>query len=329
VDDVAAQIVGYGIYLPRQRIALEEINRAWGRGGGRGEKAVAPSDEDAFTLGLKAAKAALEQAEVEGRKLGVVYFVSTSTGYGEGAFAAQMSHHLGAEGDVIVGDFGLSARSVTVAMRACMDSLAAGYGEYGLVVAAEKFSAEPGSTYELSLSCGAGALIFSQGRAGFAEVLSFASHTSGFIGRFRREGEFHGLVDERFHMQQFLSHVEGAVRRLSGEKASFDHVILQAPEGRWGMRLMKRLGLPAEKLISTFAQIGYAGSASLLIDLASAFERASPEQRILAASYGPGGSDALTIRIVSAPPKAGAQDLIRNKELVSYPTYLRYHGLLR
>jgi len=324
------QLLGYGIWVPRYRIAAEEIDAAWGRPAGRGEKAVVPPDEDALTLAIKAADSALRQASLEGSALRAIYCASTSTGYAEGAFAAQLAHHLGAEGDVLAGDFGLSARAVTAAIRACLDAL--GSVEYGLVAAGEKLIAEPGSLYELSYGGGGGALLFSQTHAGFAEVVGFASHTSGFVGRFRREGEFHGPVDERFVMGRFLEYTQRVVERLIDVMGitldEFDLIVLQAPEGRWSARALKKLGVPAEKLVSTFPQLGYAGCASFLIDLALALERAKAGQLLLAVSYGPGGSDALALKISKAPPGAGVEAKLQDKKLVSYPVYLRYHGLI-
>lgn len=329
-----AQLLGYGIYVPRYRVALSQIDAAWGRPEGRGEKAVVPPDEDVLTLSVKAATSALRQANVEGERLEAIYTASTSADYMEGALAAQVAHHLGAVGNVVVGDFGLSTRSVTTAIRACSDALAAGFAEYGLVVAGEKLVAEPGSSYERSYSGGAGALLFSfsQEQEGFAEVVGFASQTSGFVGRSRREGHSHGLVDERFVMQQFLAHTQQAVECLLKATGvaleEFAHVVVQAPEGRWAARAMKKLGMPTEKLVSTFPQLGYAGCASLLIDLAQALEKAAPDEWILVVSYGPGGSDALALQVIQPPPKANVEAQIQRKELVSYPVYLRYQGLL-
>ena len=47
-------ITAYGAYLPRYRLSGRMINEAWGRPGGRGEKAVGYFDEDSLTTGLSA-----------------------------------------------------------------------------------------------------------------------------------------------------------------------------------------------------------------------------------------------------------------------------------
>lgn len=327
-----AEIHGYGVYIPRYRIATAEIAQAWGRPEGRGEKAVAAPDEDVLTMGVKAARAALEMADIPAEELGAVYFATVSSGYAEGALAAQAAQLLGTPPDIAALDLGLSTRAVTSAWRACSDALEAGWADYGLIIAADRLCTRPGSGYELHYAAGAGALVLSN-RKGFALAEGVASHSSGFVGRFRLEGEFHAQIDERFVMEQgYLEHTQLAVRELMRglefELDEFALVVLHSPEPRWGSRALKRLGLDARKLVSTAPQIGYAGCASLLIDLALAFENLGPDQRILAVSYGPGGSDALALKTSQAPPKAGVEAGLKEKELISYPVYLRYQGLL-
>ncbi len=330
-----ASIAGFGVYLPRYRIKVEEINQAWGRSGGRGEKGVVAPDEDVLTMGVKAAQAALAQTNLSGPQLGAIYFASVSSGYAENALAAQLAHFLGAKPDTTVADLGLSTRSVTSALQAGADAIASGRIECGLVVASDKLIARPGSAYELSYGAGAGAVVLAQ--EGFARLEGFASYTSGFVGRSRAEGRFHGSIDERFVMQQgFLKHVQGAGEQLRNVMGTtleeFERVVLHPPEFRWGTRALERLQIAAKKLVSTFPQLGFVGCASFLVDLALALERVQEGQRILAISYGPGGSDALALRVerpitlAKGLPTVEAQ--LAQKEYISYATYLRSVGLL-
>jgi 3-hydroxy-3-methylglutaryl CoA synthase len=326
----AMNIIGYGIYVPRQRLPQSEINVAWNRPGGKGTKAVAARDEDVVTMGVKAAKQALVSADLTVDKLGVIYAASVSSGYMENTVAAQTAYALGAEGDLSVADFGLSTRSITAALRSCIDAIASGRIEYGLIVGSEKLIAQPGSSYELSRAAGAGAVILGR-EGGLAAIERSASYTSGFVGRFRPEGKFHGVVDDRFVMQHgYLEHVCGAVERLTkGKQNDWNHVVLHAPEASWAGRALKRLKLDPQKLVSSFAEIGYAGCGSFLIDLALALERAKPSEKILAISYGPGGSDAIELRALRAEENSTIQAQLANGVKISYPTYLRYCGLYR
>ena len=81
-------IVGYGAYIPRYRITVEEIARVWGKDGkhvsaglGVKEKAVAAMDEDTATISIEAARRALEQSGINPQKIGAIYVGSESHPY--------------------------------------------------------------------------------------------------------------------------------------------------------------------------------------------------------------------------------------------------------
>lgn len=329
------EIIGYGVYIPYYRIKLEEINKAWNRPGGRGEKTVLSPDEDVVTMGLKAAQEALTYASISGKQLGALYACSVSSGYFENTVAGQIAYALGAEGNVTPSDYALSTRSVTTALQAAVDAIAAGRILYALIVASDKLIAKPGSELELTNAAGAGAVVMGK-EAGLARIEKIASQSSGFVGRFRVEGGFPTLDDERFVMKHgFLEHVSKAAEALaeaiSMAPKDYDRVVLQAPDLRWNSRALAKLGLAPEKLVSTASQIGYAGCASFLIDLAAAFDQAKAGEKLLAISYGPGGSDAVALSVQNPPQKHAKSviEQIAQKDYVNYATYLRYNKLLR
>jgi len=329
-----ADIHGYGTAVPYYRIKIEEINRAWNRSGGRGEKAVPAPDEDVVTLCVKAARRALAHSETEARNIGVIYACSVSTGYGEHTVAGSIALALGIEGSVTLCDVGLSMRSVTSAIQACNDAITAGRIEYGLVVSGDILRARPGSDGELSSGAGAGAVILGASD-GIAQIDGIVSHSDGFIGQYRPEGGFAEMDDERFVFQKgFAEHVTRAARRLMETSGialeEFAHVVIGAPEPRWAGRVVSQLGVAPEKLFSVGSQIGLAGCAGVLIDVAATLEeRAQPGEKILAISWGPGGSDALAFTVRKASPsRPTVAEQLAEKEYVSYTTYLRYLKLL-
>ena len=57
---MAAGIVSWGAYLPYWRLERGSIGSAFGTRGGKGTRAVASYDEDTTTLGVEAARRALE-----------------------------------------------------------------------------------------------------------------------------------------------------------------------------------------------------------------------------------------------------------------------------
>ena len=73
-------IVGYGAYIPRNRIKVEEIAKVWGadapsykRGLMLEEKSVPSPDQDTITMSVEAAKNALKRAPVDPKEIGAVY----------------------------------------------------------------------------------------------------------------------------------------------------------------------------------------------------------------------------------------------------------------
>ena len=78
-------IVGYGAYIPRNRIKVEEIAKTWGadapsykKGLLLQEKSVPGPDQDTITMSVEAARNALMRAKINPRKIGAVYIGSES-----------------------------------------------------------------------------------------------------------------------------------------------------------------------------------------------------------------------------------------------------------
>ena len=78
-----AGIVGYGAYIPRNRITTEEIAKQWGKDPAaikRGllleEKSVPGPDEDTITISVAAARDAIARARIDPQRIGAVYIGS-------------------------------------------------------------------------------------------------------------------------------------------------------------------------------------------------------------------------------------------------------------
>jgi len=79
--------------------------------------------------------------------------------------------------------------------------------------------------------------------------------------------------------------------------------------------------------VSTFNQVGYAGAATLLLDLTHALESSDSDDGVLAVAYGQGGADAFALETGSdADPEAGLSvaDQLEAKEYVTYAEHLEY-----
>ncbi len=91
-------IVGYGAYIPRNRIKVEEIAKVWGadapsykKGLMLQEKSVPGPDQDTITMSIEATKSAIRRAGINPRNIGAVY-----VGSGVASVRCQaIGHHSG------------------------------------------------------------------------------------------------------------------------------------------------------------------------------------------------------------------------------------------
>jgi len=76
-----AGITSYGAYVPYYRLPRSVINAAWGRGGGRGEKAIAGIDEDSVTIAVAAGIDCLKG--VDAKAVDALFLATTTAPYKE------------------------------------------------------------------------------------------------------------------------------------------------------------------------------------------------------------------------------------------------------
>jgi len=315
-------IRGYGAYVPLYRVERADIAQQHGGYAGGGETAVPAHDENVVTLGVQAAKNALANAGADGEAVDAVFTATTSDPFDERGVAAHVGYAVGAGSDVRTGDFQGSARAATDAVLAARDAVANDC-ETALVVAADVLRADPDSGELQTAGAGAGALVLGNGGVGTIEAT--ASHTTGYVGRFKRD-DSPVTGDGRFNRKNYLEAVTGAVDSL--EDADADHGVFPEHDGGWGERAAGAVDLDAD-LHSTFDAVGYAGAGGVLLDLAAALDEASADERVLLASYGPGGSDAIAVDVSEdTTPEMTVQKYLDSKEYVTYAKHLSFREQL-
>jgi hydroxymethylglutaryl-CoA synthase len=94
------------------------------------------------------------------------------------------------------------------------------------------------------------------------------------------------------------------------------------------MTIAKSIGCSEDQisrgLLSQF--VGDIGAASMFLSLSAALEKAKPGEKILAVSYGDGGSDALDFSVidgVQGKQSGEVEKYIKSKENVDYQMHLR------
>jgi hydroxymethylglutaryl-CoA synthase len=341
-------IVGYGSYVPRFRIKVEEIAKVWGanaEGIKDGllveEKSVPDMDEDTVTISVEAGRNALARAAIDKKKIGALYVGSESHPYAVKPSGTVVAEALGLSTDLMVADLEFACKAGTAGMQACFGLVKAGEIEYGMAIGADTSQGKPGDALEYTASAGGAAFVI--GKDPLAAIEGTYSYTTDTPDFWRREGEDfprHGsrFTGEPAYFKHITSGVKGLMEKLGLTQKDFDLVAFHTPNGKFPLRAAKMLGFDKEKLLPglVVTKIGNTYSGASILALCALLDSvAKPGQRILLASYGSGaGSDAFSLvvtdKLLAARDKAKkTQDYINKKSYVSYGQYVKLRKKLK
>jgi hydroxymethylglutaryl-CoA synthase len=332
-------IVGYGAYIPRHRIKVEEIARVWGadapsykKGLELREKSVPAPDQDVITMAVEASRNALARAAgVAPGDIGAIYVGSESHPYAVKPSGTILGEAIGATPDVHVADFEFACKAGSEAMFVVSGLVKAGYIKYGLAVGADTSQGAPGDPLEYSASAGAAAFIIGAG-----DVVATIDHTASYMTDtpdfWRREYQHYPRHGGRFTGQPaYFKHTLGASRALldkTGMKPSdFAYAVFHQPNGKFPMTAGRRLGFSREQLETGWLvpTLGNTYSGASPMGLTAVLDVAKPGDKIFMCSYGSGaGSDAFIYTVTDRITKV--QDLaIRTRAMLDHnQIYLQY-----
>ena len=339
-------IVGYGAYIPRHRIKVEEIAKVWGadapsykKGLMLEQKSVPTPDVDTITLSVEAARNALKRAKISGKEIGAVYVGSESHPYAVKPSGATVAEAIGAVPDCHCADFEFACKAGSEAMFVCLGLVKSGYIKYGLAIGGDTSQGAPGDALEYSASAGAAAFIMGSKNivAEAVNTYSFMTDTPDF---WRREHEFYPQHGSRFTGEPaFFKHVMGAaqgmMKRVKMTPKDFDYVVFHQPNGKFPMRVGEMLGFTKEQIIPGWLtpRLGNTYSGASPIGLTSTLDISKPGDMILMVSYGSGaGSDAFVWKVTDRIDEVRdlavhtTKLLDENITFVDYGTYAKYRG---
>jgi 3-hydroxy-3-methylglutaryl CoA synthase len=290
-------ITGFGVHIPRYRLAGTTLAAVWGGGGG-GERAVANHDEDSLTMAVEASFAAL--AGRSSQELGGVMLATTTPPYAEKSSAALLSTVVDAGRDVFVTDLGGSLRAGTTGLRLALDAVRAGSARSVLVAAADIRPSPPGGDLEALLGDGAAAVVVGEGDDLLARFDGAYSLTQEFSDVWRKaDARFPEQGDPTFvrtygYEKLIPEAVNGLLARLGLRPQDVARVACYAPDARQAPGILRALEFPGTALLRLplLASVGNTGAASPLLALAAALEEAQAGDRVLVVGYG-SGADAL------------------------------------
>ena len=342
-------IIGYGAYIPRHRIKVEEIAKVWGadapsykKGLLLEEKSVPAPDQDTITMSVEASKSALKRAGINPRDIGAVYIGSESHPYAVKPSGTVLAEALGATPEVHTADLEFACKAGTEGMFIALSLVQAGAVTYGLAVGADTSQGAPGDALEYSAAAGAAAFIFGRDRM-VAEVLETYSYTTDMPDFWRREYQYYPQHGGRFTGDPaYFKHVTGAARGLLAKAkmkpSDFDYVIFHQPNGKFPLRVGELLGFEKKQIEQGWLvpKLGNTYSGSSPLGLTAVLDVARPGQKIMLVSYGSGaGSDGFVFRVTDRidevrdlAPKT--RDLLdRNKVYLEYGAYAKFRRKIR
>lgn len=343
-------IIGYGAYVPRYRIKVEEIAKIWGadaeaykRGLMVYQKSVPALDQDVITMSVEASRYALKRSGgIDPADIGAIYVGSESHPYAVKPTGTTVADAIGATPDIHCADFEFACKAGTEGMFVAQALVKAGEVKYALGIGADTSQGAPGDALEYTASAGAAAFIFGDENS-VADILYTYAYMTDTPDFWRREYAHYPRHAGRFTGEPaYFKHVKSCgikIMEMANLNASdIDYAVFHQPNGKFPQRAGKLLGFTKEQLepgwLSPWLGNTYSGSSPM--GLTSTLDVAQPGQKILLVSYGSGaGSDGFIFEVTDRikevqglAPKTRWQ-LDENQFYIDYGTYAKFRHKIR
>lgn len=335
-------IVGYGAYVPRYRIAAQEIARVWAAGEGAlpiTSKSVPGPDEDTITMAIEAGRNALNRAQIDPQQLAAVWVGSESHPYSVKPSGTLVAEALGTSRWISAADWEFACKAGTEALSAGMGLVGSGMADYVLAIGADTAQGRPGDALEYTAAAAAGALIVGPAQQALATIEATLSYVSDTPDFFRRADRLYPMHGNRFTGEPaYFHHVSTAAKQLLAElgrtAADYQYAVFHQPNVKFPQTVAKQVGFAPEQCQAGLlaGEIGNSYSAASMIGLCAVLDVAQAGDRILLASYGSGaGSDAYSLVVTEAlaaarhlaPPTSA---YLKRRQLIDYATYAKWRG---
>ncbi len=331
-----AGIKSYGAYIPYRRLPRSVINTAWGRGGGRGERAVAGLDEDSISMAVSASIDCLKGTDP--KTVDAVFLATTTPPYIERLNANIVANALDFRRDARNADFANCLRAGTSALLSAMDAVKAGSLKNVLVAVTDMRMGGAGGEDEQML--GDGAAAFLVGNDGVAvEVEGHYNLSDDMVDYWRAEGDTYiRSWEDRFgrdagYTVTPVEAVKGLLKNLKLTPKDITKACIYGTNTRAQSGLARAMGLAPEQIQDPLLDnVGNTGTALVPMILVSALENAKPGDRILVVDWG-NGCDAMVLKVTDGITKVGDRRGIKRhlniKGLLdNYGKFLRWRNMV-
>ena len=319
-------IVDYSTYVPSYRLARDLIAEQWGTKSIGGVKAVANFDQDALTMAFESAWN-LVVRDGPNEQYDALYFASTTAPYWQRASSSFIAAACDLPDEIETVDFGGSLRSGTAALRAALNSVAAGATRKVIITAADVREGVPESLEEQQFGDAAAALsIGSEGV--IAELVAQASRSDDFFDEWRRDKDscVSALIS-RFSIDRgYLANIVAIGKQILNiahlKAADIAFIAVSSPDGRAHLTAAKKLGFEPRQVVEVLINNrGLTGSPMPLTLLCNALDVAKPGDLVLAISHGD-GADAFLFRVTNN--KHEGSDVGTTIPPIQIPSYSLY-----
>ncbi|HEX9373882.1 MAG TPA: hydroxymethylglutaryl-CoA synthase [Roseiflexaceae bacterium] len=337
-------ITGYGVYIPRYRIAAREIARIWTDGQGGlpvDSKSIPGPDEDTITMATEAARHALTRAGVGGDQLSAVWVGSESHPYSVKPSGTIVAEALGATPWVSAADWEFACKAGSEALTAGMGLVGSGMARYVLAIGADTAQGRPGDALEYTASAGAAALVVGAADDALAVIEGTCSYVSDTPDFFRRADKAYPVHGNRFtgepaYFAQIRQAATHLMEQLVTKASDYTYAVFHQPNARFPQTVGKQLGFTPQQLAPGWLspKIGNTYSAAALLGLCAILDVAQPGETIFVTSYGSGsGSDAYALRVTAAIAERRARApltaaYLAREKFVDYAVYAKWRGKL-
>jgi hydroxymethylglutaryl-CoA synthase len=340
-------IVGYGAYVPRYRITVEEIARVWNKDGKRvsaglgvKEKAVAAWDEDSATIAVQSARYAIESSGTDAKDIGAVFVGSESKPYAVKPTATIVAQACGCSESLTAADFEFACKAGTAAVQACMGMVASGMIKVGLAIGTDTAQGRPNDALEFTAGSGGAAFLIGEDKplALLNQTYSFTTDTPDFWRRQHVEFPKHAgrFTGEPAYFKHILSAAKGLMQKIGTSAKDYDYAVFHQPNGKFPLKAGEDLGFEKQKLEAGLLTpvIGNTYSGAIMLGLAAVLDIAKEGDRILCVSYGSGaGSDAFDITVTkeieTKRTKPAVRKQIGEKQNVDYAVYAKFRKKIK
>ncbi|HEY3296214.1 MAG TPA: hydroxymethylglutaryl-CoA synthase [bacterium] len=343
-------IVGYGSYIPRYRIKLEEIAKIWGadaasykRGLMLYEKSVPAPDQDVITMSVEAARRAVVRAGINPADIGAIYIGSESHPYAVKPSGTVVAEALGSTPLIHSADMEFACKAGSEGMFVAFGLVKAGLIKYGMGIGADTSQGAPGDALEYSASAGAAAFLMGAGDHVIATIDFTTSYMTDTPDFWRREHADYPSHGGRFTGDEaFFKHTLGCAKELFAisktKPSDFRYAVFHQPNGKFPQRAAEMLGFNKKQYETGWLTpwLGNTYSGASPMGLTAILDVAKPGDKIFMVSYGSGsGSDGFVYTVTDAikgkakmAPQTRPQ-LDENKVYLDYGTYAKFRGKIR